>query len=75
MLVDTQPADIYDNLEDSGLSLDNSSDVTNINSNQEDKNDSDDNLKVSDEGIKTKYDFVTLPKKIDMIKDMYPKYR
>lgn len=77
MLVDTQPADVYDNPEDSGMSLDKTQDDIDINSNESKENDSDDNLdvpEVDSEEIKTKYDFVPLPKKMDMIKDMYPKY-
>lgn len=50
MLVDTQPADVYDNPEESGNEI------------------------VPQEQIEAKFQFVTLPKKIDMIKDMYPKY-
>lgn len=50
MLVDTQPADVYDNPEESGNEI------------------------VPQEQIESKFQFVTLPKKIDMIKDMYPKY-
>lgn len=50
MLVDTQPADVYDNPEESGNKI------------------------IPQEQIEAKFQFVTLPKKIDMIKDMYPKY-